>query len=237
MKRNLSVVCLAAAMCAAPLETALAHLPIHIDTRRDDGLIDLACAPVQVGLYAGYPFQLFSGAADVYGVAAGLLNLRQGSAVVSVALENRVNYFLQAGLASVCDVNYAFETGFLCITRRNFGISAGIFNYESVFGARGDYPWPGLQVGLANGGGGLQAGFFNGSFDACFQAGVINVNGGSGGVQIGLINISNDCEAPGAWLQVGLFNYNPHAVVTWLPILNFSCDRKNRRALGEELEN
>ena len=167
MPRGLAVVCIAVSLCAATMEPVWAHLPVDVSYRHDDGLLDLDFTPVQIGIYAGYPFQLFTGSADVYGVAAGVLNLRQRSAVVSAALENGIerNFFLQAGLISTCEVNYALDVGILCVTGRNLGISAGIFNGESNFGERNDdpYPWwlPGLQIGLFNIGGGIQIGLLN----------------------------------------------------------------------------
>ncbi len=154
------------ALCAVVVETAWAHFPVDVSPQQDDGLLGVGWTPVQLGVYSGWPFQLVQGSADVYGVAAGVLNLRQQSAVASVAIENgiRNNYFAQVGMIDVCRVNWAFEFGLLCLAGRNVGISAGVFNVESNWGYRGGdpYPWlPGLQIGVLNAGGGVQIGLLN----------------------------------------------------------------------------
>ena len=214
------------ASCAALLcGVALAHVPIDVSPESDDGLLRVGWTPIQVGICSHRPVQLFPGDADVYGVAAGLLNLNQKSAVASLAPFNAVanNYFTQVGLIDVCEFNYAFEVGLLNLTGRNIGVSVGAFNVESNFGDRGGdpYPWlPGLQVGLANAGGGLQAGFYN--FNGCFQIGAFNADGG---LQVGLFNAASDYGERSAF-QVGLLNYNPHGLAKWLPIFNFSRGRK-----------
>ena len=154
--------------CVALLSAvAWAHLPIAPSPESDDGLIRLDWTPVQLGVCSIYPFQFVPGEADVYGIAAGVLNVRQESAVVSVAPVNAVyaNYFAQFGLIDVCGINAVLEVGLLCLTGRNLGVSVGALNVESNLGYRGSsdpYPWlPGLQVGLLNAGGGVQIGLFN----------------------------------------------------------------------------
>lgn len=219
--------------CAALLSgVALAHFPISVSPESDDGLFGVGWTPIQVGICSHRPFQLFPGDADVYGIAVGLLNLNQKSAIASLAPLNMVarNYFAKAGLIGVCKFNYAFEVGLLNLTERNFGVSAGVFNAEANFGDRGGdpFPWlPGLQVGVVNAGGGLQAGFYN--IGGSAQIGAINADGC---VQIGLLNAVingdggdyGDCSAS---LQIGLINYNPHGIFTCLPIINFSRGRKD----------
>lgn len=156
-----------ATLCAVPLETAWAHLPVSVEPCSDDGLVDVGWTPVQVCIYPTRPFQAFSGTADVYGIAAGLVSLRQRSAIVSVALGNSVqnNYLAQAGLFTACVLNCGIEVGVFNFTGRNFGVSAGLFNIESNCGYRfsGDpCQWlPGLQIGLLNAGGGIQIGLLN----------------------------------------------------------------------------
>ena len=154
--------------CVALLSAVVwAHLPIAPSPESDDGLIRLDWTPVQLGVCSIYPFQFVPGEADVYGIAAGVLNVRQESAVVSVAPVNAVyaNYFAQFGLIDICGINAVLEVGLLCLTGRNLGVSVGALNVESNLGYRGSsdpYPWlPGLQVGLLNAGGGVQIGLFN----------------------------------------------------------------------------
>ena len=202
--------------CVALLSgIAFAHFPIGVSPESDDGLVRVGWTPVQFGICSCRPVQLFPGDADVYGIAVGLLNLNQKSAIASLAPLNAVarNYFAKAGLIGVCEFNYAFEVGLLNLTGRNIGVSVGAFNVESNFGDRGGdpYPWlPGLQVGLANAGGGLQAGFYN--FNGCFQIGAFNADGG---LQVGLFNAASDYGERSAF-QVGLLNYNPHGLAKWL---------------------
>jgi hypothetical protein len=216
--------------CVALLSgIAFAHFPIGVSPESDDGLVRVGWTPVQFGICSCRPVQLFPGDADVYGIAAGALNLNQMSAVASLSPLNMVrrNYFAKAGLIGVCEFNYAFEVGLLNLTGRNLGVSAGVFNIEANFG--GDpFPWlPGLQVGVVNAGGGLQAGFYN--IGGSVQIGAINADGC---VQIGLLNAVingdggdyGDCSAS---LQIGLINYNPHGIFTCLPIINFSRGRKD----------
>lgn len=63
--------------CIALLSVvAWAHLPIAPSPRSDDGVIRLDWTPVQIGVCSSYPFQFVSGEADVYGIAAGVFNLR-----------------------------------------------------------------------------------------------------------------------------------------------------------------
>lgn len=149
------------------VETTWAHLPVSVEPRDDDGLLNLDCTPIQFGIYPTRPLQAFSGSTDVYGVAAGLVSLRQRSSIVSFAPGNTLqnNYLAQAGLFSACGFNYAFEIGFINFTGRNIGVSAGLFNVESNFGYRSSddpIPWlPGLQIGLLNAGGGIQIGLLN----------------------------------------------------------------------------
>ena len=86
------------ASCAALLcGVALAHFPIDVSPESDDGLLRVGWTPIQVGICSHRPFQLFSGDADVYGIAAGLLNMNQKSAIASLAPLNAVanNYFTQ----------------------------------------------------------------------------------------------------------------------------------------------
>ena len=189
------------AACAALLcGVALAHFPIDVSPESDDGLLRVGWTPIQVGICSCRPVQLFPGDADVYGVAAGLLNINQKSAIASLAPLNAVanNYFTQVGLIDVCEFNYAFEVGLLNLTGRNIGVSVGAFNVES-----------------------LQAGFYN--FNGCFQIGAFNADGG---LQVGLFNAASDYGERSAF-QVGLLNYNPHGLAKWLPIFNFSRGRKD----------
>ena len=209
--------------CAALLSgVALAHFPISVSPESDDGLFGVGWTPIQVGICSHRPFQLFPGDADVYGIAGGLLNLNQKSAIASLAPLNAVerNYFAKAGLIGVCEFNYAFEVGLLNLTRCNLGVSVGVFNIEANFGDRGGdpFPWlPGLQVGVVNGGCGVQTGFYN--IGGSLQIGALNADGS---VQIGLLNAAINGDNRSACFQIGLLNYNPRGIVKWMPIFNFS---------------
>ena len=146
---------------------ARAHFPIDVSPHSNDGLVRVGWTPVQIGICASYPLQFISGDADVYGIAVGAVNLRQQSAIASLALGNgtQENYLAQVGLVDVCGMNWAFEVGLLNLTGRNAGVSVGGVNVESNFGYRGSIdPYPllvGLQAGLFNVGGGVQVGLLN----------------------------------------------------------------------------
>jgi len=146
--------------------TACAHFPVGVRASEDDGLLRVPWTPVQVGLCSRIPTQLVPGSADVYGMSAGLVMLEQKSSVVSVAHSNGLqkNYFAQVGLVSACEENCALECGVFVITGRNYGISAGALNLQANFGEGLDCSnsWlSGLQLGLLNAGGGIQAGLLN----------------------------------------------------------------------------
>ena len=191
--------------------------------KSDDGLVRVGWTPVQLGICSCRPVQLFPGDADVYGIAAGALNLNQMSAVASLSPLNMVrrNYFAQIGLIDVCEHNCALEVGLLNLTERNFGVSVGVFNVESPdgrLGNDGQFSWlPGLQVGLVNGGCGVQTGFYN--IGGSLQIGALNADGS---VQIGLLNAAINGDNRSACFQIGLLNYNPCGIVKWMPIFNFS---------------
>lgn len=109
--------------CVALLSgIAFAHFPIGVSPESDDGLVRVGWTPVQLGICSCRPVQLFPGDADVYGIAAGALNLNQMSAVASLSPLNMVsrNYFAQIGLIDVCELNCALEVGLLNLTERNF---------------------------------------------------------------------------------------------------------------------
>ncbi len=210
--------------CVALLSgIAFAHFPIGVSPESDDGLVRVGWTPVQFGICSCRPVQLFPGDADVYGIAAGALNLNQMSAVASLSPLNMVrrNYFAQIGLIDVCELNCALEVGLLNLTERNFGVSVGVFNVESPdgrLGNDGQFSWlPGLQVGLVNGGCGVQTGFYN--IGGSLQIGALNADGS---VQIGLLNAAINGDNRSACFQIGLLNYNPRGIVKWMPIFNFS---------------
>jgi len=153
-------------LCAFAVGTAWAHFPVEVRTSSDDGLVRLGWTPLQVGVFPVYPLQAVSGDADVYGIAVGVLTLRQESAIVSASLENgiKANYLAQVGLACSCEWNCALEAGLFSFTKRNLGVSAGLLNIESNYGERSSDPCPripGLQIGLFNAGGGIQIGLLN----------------------------------------------------------------------------
>ena len=56
--------------------------------------------------------------------------------------------------------------------------------------------------------------------------GIVNCiygNSGSNILQIGAFNSAND------GLQIGLLNYNPNALIPWMPLFNFSSVNKNQK--------
>lgn len=169
MRRKGSLKAIACAVAVAVGFSAWAHFPIYVERPAGVGLLDVGWTPIQLGVYSDRdcPLQLAPGAADVYGVAVGLLMVHQHSAVLSASLFNHVedNYLLGGGGIAGCNRNFGLEIGLLNMTGRNFGVTVGLFNLEDGFGYRSDKdPCPlacGLQIGLINAGGGLQIGLFN----------------------------------------------------------------------------
>ena len=102
--------------CVALLSgIAFAHFPIGVSPESDDGLVRVGWTPVQLGICSCRPVQLFPGDADVYGIAAGALNLNQMSAVASLSPLNMVrrNYFAQIGLMTSASSTAHWRLGFL----------------------------------------------------------------------------------------------------------------------------
>ena len=204
--------------------SARAHFPIHVDrTSADDGLIRVGWSPVQFSVLPDSSWQLVSGAADVYGVAVGLLAVHQHSAVISASLANQVedNYFLSLGFIEASNRNFGVGIGPFNMIERNYGVSVGLFNLEDGLGYRSDKePWPmvpGVQIGLVNFGGGIQVGVLNSSDNSAWlQLGLFNFSD-EGRLQIGLMNF---CMKSG--IQIGLLNDNRASSVPWLPIFNYS---------------
>ena len=210
--------------------SARAHFPIYVDkTSADDGLLKVGWSPVQFSVLPDTSWQLVSGAADVYGVAVGLLAVHQHSAVLSASLFNQVedNYLLSLGAVEGSNRNFGIGVGLFNMIERNYGVSVGLFNFEDGFGYRSDKePWPmipGVQIGFANLGGGVQVGVVNGGDNSAWlQLGLFNFND-EGWLQIGLMNF---CMKSG--IQIGLLNHNQSAAVPWLPLFNYSWGKECR---------
>ena len=82
---------------------------------------------------------------------------------------------------------------------------------------------PGVQIGFANLGGGVQVGVVNGGDNSAWlQLGLFNFND-EGWLQIGLMNF---CMKSG--IQIGLLNHNQSSSVPWLPLFNYSWGEERR---------
>ena len=109
------------------------------------------------------------------------------------------------GLFSFCDELYGISCGQIVLLGENNGLAANIWS----FGDKNN----GLAVGVFNAWGknnGVSIGVANFVHDQ-----------GSDGIsrntlQIGVFNQAN------SGLQIGLLNYNPNALIPWMPILNWS---------------
>ena len=144
---------------------------------------------------------------DVYGINLGIATLLIGKcygASINVFSLLNENNGLSLGLLNMGN-NNGITLGLCNLVIDNNGISLGVINL------------------LAN--------------NAGISMGVINrmIDGGgkSSGTSIGVANISkNNIFQLGIYnqsesgLQIGLLNYNPNALIPWLPLFNFSFDKK-----------
>ena len=144
---------------------------------------------------------------DVYGINLGIATLLIGKcygASINVFSLLNENNGLSLGLLNMGN-NNGITLGLCNLVIDNNGISLGVINL------------------LAN--------------NAGISMGVINrmIDGGgkSSGTSIGVANISkNNIFQFGIYnqsesgLQIGLLNYNPNALIPWLPLFNFSFDKK-----------
>ena len=127
------------------------------------------------------------------------LQLVRGTAEVygvaaGILMVHQRSAVLSASLYNMVEDNYLLGVGGIAGCNRNFGLEVGAFNMVGRnFG---------VSVGLFN----FENGFgYRSSKDPCPSA---------CGLQVGLINA-------GGGLQIGLLNYNPEALIPFLPIINF----------------
>ncbi len=239
------------AVLVLPCIQASAHAPIiGITTMSNDGLISAESCPFLAVKYkkvlyknsqgkenlenkkdAVFPFQfsiapnineymqLCSGKTWTF-LSLGLLALQQEGAAVSFAPAiNGVihNYGLQtAGLLATTEQNYFCQAGLINVAlEQNYFLQAGLFN---VTGRNGF-----LQAGLINAAttikqdeqnwwNGIQIGFCNMLWD--------DLKGVGG-------NENEDFS-----LQIGLLNFNKHALLKWFPIINFSIPGLPRNGIS-----
>lgn len=117
---------------------------------------------------------------------------------VGILMVHQHSAVMSASLFSMVEDNYLLGVGGIAGCNRNFGLEVGVFNMVGRnFG---------VNVGLFN----FEDGFgYRRREDPCPLA---------CGLQIGLINA-------GGGLQIGLFNYNPQALIPFLPVINFPWRR------------
>ena len=144
---------------------------------------------------------------DVYGINLGIATLLTGKcygASINVFSLLKENNGLSLGLFNMCS-NNGITLGLCNLVIDNNGISLGVINLLENNA--------GISIGVINR--------------------MIAGGGKSSGTSIGVANISkNNIFQFGIYnqsesgLQIGLLNYNPNALIPWLPLFNFSFDKK-----------
>ena len=144
---------------------------------------------------------------DVYGINLGIATLLTGKCYgVSISLFSLLNENngLSLGLFNMCS-NNGITLGLCNLVIDNNGISLGVIN---LLENNAD-----ISIGVINrmiAGGGKSSGTF---------IGVANISKNNI-FQFGIYNQSE------SGLQIGLLNYNPNALFPWMPLFNFSFDKK-----------
>ena len=144
---------------------------------------------------------------DVYGINLGIATLLTGKcygASINVFSLLNENNGLSLGLLNMGN-NNGITLGLCNLVIDNNGISLGVINLLENNA--------GISIGVINR--------------------MIAGGGKSSGTSIGVANISkNNISQFGIYnqsesgLQIGLLNYNPNALIPWLPLFNFSFDKK-----------
>ena len=144
---------------------------------------------------------------DVYGINLGIATLLTGKcygASINVFSLLNENNGLSLGLLNMGN-NNGITLGLCNLVIDNNGISLGVINLLENNA--------GISIGVINR--------------------MIAGGGKSSGTSIGVANISkNNIFQFGIYnqsesgLQIGLLNYNPNALIPWLPLFNFSFDKK-----------
>ena len=150
-----------------------------------------------------------------------------------VGMSEKDVYGINLGIATLLTGKcYGASINVFSLLNENNGLSLGLFNMGNNNG---------ITLGLCNlviDNNGISLGVINLlENNAGISMGVINrmIAGGgkSSGTSIGVANISkNNIFQFGIYnqsesgLQIGLLNYNPNALIPWLPLFNFSFDKK-----------
>ena len=151
----------------------------------------------------------------------------------SVGMSEKDVYGINLGIATLLTGKcYGASINVFSLLNENNGLSLGLLNMGNNNG---------ITLGLCNlviDNNGISLGVINLlENNAGISIGVINrmIAGGgkSSGTSIGVANISkNNIFQFGIYnqsesgLQIGLLNYNPNALIPWLPLFNFSFDKK-----------
>ena len=183
---------------------------------------DVQWTPVNISIF---PLHLFSPShTDVYGMYLSLGIIGIGKNVYGIScgtlamVISEKSYGITASVISVVELNNGLSLGLLNLGRNN-GTTLGLCN---LLADNNGISWGAINL-LEN--------------NAGISIGVINrmIAGGgkSSGTSIGVANISkNNIFQLGIYnqsesgLQIGLLNYNPNALIPWLPLFNFSFDKK-----------
>ena len=205
---------LAAAGCASAEpqlnENADAGATAVHDTSRANALFpDCGFSPLQIGLWDK---QLVGRSADCLLILNPLvLFTDQSSGIVSVTgvgADLDCNYGILCGLGTVVrHANYGLMCGIVPVTKgKNYGIQIGVLTATRPLTDRMQAQVCGINVADR------------------LRIGVVNVGDSeeSPWLDLGVINAGRS-----TFLQIGLSNYNEHAPIPWLPIINFCFDRND----------
>ena len=186
----------------------------------DKGLIsDGKFAPVQVGVGLFEPKHLFYTNQPTL-FSLGFFGVKQRASIITLAAisQQKSNYGIPLALISLTEHNYGLMTGLFNGSYHddNHGVKVGLFNVSGFWGKGQfigidfcDY----LHVGIINYHVPLQIGVVNVSEESLFQIGLLNA---------GKNKVNRTC------FQIGLLNYNPDALIPWMPFINWSMKQKQK---------
>ena len=174
------------------------------------------------GLLLGAAFPQVSDADNIQGWIANKpftpLQIGLGYFYRTQIFDGKTNCFAAIGMISLCQKSAVISCAPVNVLKNNFFLQkALLFNL-----AGNNYFIAAAPANFTYENFGLQAGFFNASFNSAgLQTGIVNFGGF---LQIGLLNIASKIQI-GLFnregkIQFGLLNYNPDAFFPWMPFFN-----------------
>lgn len=200
----------------------LGHYCVYgIDVNSTHGIINnWPIAPLQIGVgFNNFPY-IFDGSSNAVLIFTPI-GIEQQSGVCSLSCLNglKYNYGLQiAGIACESECNYGISLGTIVNTsKNNYGFSFGMANIASCN--------HGCQIGFFSHFNRHFYQVFGISIASRFRIAVLNVDTqlieNDAAIDVGVFNIG--LRTP---IQIGILNYNEHAVIPWFPLFNFCINQK-----------